>query len=121
MQPCLRKPSAAREKYAVPMKCSKRGAPFDERLDNLEPASSPKFDFKHDRDLGLKRRFVGTSLRRFRVGWFFLENGGLAFVCLTRKHRARAIATKDGRYLVLDPRVARNIIDYLCGRLAPAP
>lgn len=86
---------------------------FKMSVDNLEVTPSAKFDYRHDAEMSLKRRFYSMVLRRFRVGWYVLENDILAFVCLTRRARARAIATKDGRYLLLDPGIARSLEFYL--------
>lgn len=86
---------------------------FKMAVDNLAVTSSAKFDYRHDSEMSLKRRFYSMVLRRFRVGWYVLENDTLAFVCLTRRERARAIATKDGRYLLLDPGIARSLELYL--------
>ena len=33
----------------------------------------------------------------------------VAFVCVSRKRKARALKTRDGCYILLDPRIARRI------------
>lgn len=85
---------------------------FHEQVHNLNPALETKVDFRHDERYGLKRLFRGTNLRGFRVGWFVLNDGTVAFVCLTRKRRARAVTTRDGYCLLLDPWLARRIEQY---------
>ena len=85
------------------------GTSFQDQLSNFEPASTKKFDYRQDRRFGLKRLFRGIHLRGFCVGWFVLRDASVAFVCLSRKRRARALTTRDGYTLMLDPGIARRI------------
>jgi len=85
---------------------------FHEQVHNLNAATDDKVDFRHDEHYGIKRLFRGTNLAGFRVGWFVLNDGKVAFVCVTRKRRARAMETRDGYLLLLDPRIARRIEQY---------
>lgn len=82
---------------------------FSDRLENIQVVGEAKFDFRRDNQLGFKRLYEGTRLPCFNVGWFILKNGAVAFVCLTRKRRARAFKTRDGCYILLDPGIARQI------------
>lgn len=82
---------------------------FSDDLENIRDGATPKFDFRHDDSLGVKRLFRGTRLPCFKVGWFVLRNGKVAFVCVSRKRRARALVTRDGCYILVDPRIARWI------------
>ena len=82
---------------------------FSDELENIRAGATPKFDFRHDDNLGVKRLFRGTRLPCFKVGWFVLRNGKVAFVCVSRKRRARALVTRDGCYILVDPRIARWI------------
>ena len=82
---------------------------FSEKLENMQIEVTSKFDFRRDEELGFKALYEGTRLPCFNVGWFVLNNDSVAFVCLTRKRRARAFKTHDGCYLVLDPHIARRI------------
>ena len=82
---------------------------FSDKLENIQAAATPKFDFRRDRRLGLKKLYFGTRLPCFNVGWFVLRNGEVAFVCVSRKRTARAFRTHDGCYILVDPRVARHI------------
>lgn len=86
---------------------------FEDRLDNLKPCASAKFNYIDDRELGLKKLFRGIQLRCFCVGWFVLNNRSVAYVCVSRKQRARMIETRDGYYLLLDPGIARRIERHL--------
>ena len=82
---------------------------FSDELENIRAGATPKFDFRRDDNLGVKRLFRGTRLPCFKVGWFVLRNGKVAFVCVSRKRRARALVTRDGCYILVDPRIARWI------------
>ena len=82
---------------------------FSDRLENLQVEASSKFDFRRDDRLGVKRLYQGTRLPCFKVGWFVPKNGAVAFVCVSRKRRARALRTRDGCYILVDPRIARWI------------
>ena len=82
---------------------------FSDELKNIQAAATPKFDFRRDDILGFKRLYRGTQLPCFNVGWFVLRNGAVAFVCLSRKRKARAFRTRDGCYILVDPRIARRI------------
>ena len=82
---------------------------FSDRLENIQAAATPKFNFRRNQRLGLKKLYFGTRLPCFNVGWFALRNGALAFVCVSRKRAARAFRTHDGCYILVDPRVARHI------------
>lgn len=86
---------------------------FADRLDNLEPVASSKFDFRQDRQRGLKRLFRGVHLRGFHMGWFVLRNDAVAYVCLSRRQRARLFEGRDGYCLVLDPGTARRVERHL--------
>lgn len=86
---------------------------FADRLGNIEPQASEKFDFRTDERLGLKRLYLGTRLFGFYVGWYVLRDDSVAFVCVSRKHRARRLSTKDGHQLILDPGTAREVESYL--------
>ena len=82
---------------------------FSDDLRNIDLAATPKFDFRRDDTLGFKRLYQGIRLPCFNVGWFVLRNGGVAFVCVSRKRRARALRTRDGCYILVDPGIARQI------------
>ena len=82
---------------------------FSEDLRNLTAKPSGKFLFRDDPKYGLNKLFRGTRLMGFHVGWYVLNDGSLAFVCVSRKKRARSIVTPDGVRLVVDPGVARAI------------
>ena len=82
---------------------------FCDRLENIRVEATPKFDFRRDATLGVKRLYRGTRLPCFNVGWFVLRNGAVAFVCVSRKRKARAFKTRDGCYILVDPRIARRI------------
>ena len=82
---------------------------FSDELENIQIAATPKFDFRRDDVLGFKKLYRGTRLPSFNVGWFVLRNGAAAFVCVSRKRRARALVTRDGCYILVDPRIARRI------------
>ena len=82
---------------------------FTADLQNIQTAATPKFDFRRDDDLGFKKLHRGTRLPGFNVGWFLLRNGATAFVCVSRKRKARAFKTRDGCYILIDPRIARRI------------
>ena len=82
---------------------------FSDRLENIQVEATSKFDFRRDDRLGVKRLYQGTRLPCFKVGWFVLKNGAVAFVCVSRKRRARALKTRDGCYILVDPRIARRI------------
>ena len=82
---------------------------FSDELRNIQLAATPKFDFRRDDNLGFKKLYQGTRLPCFNVGWFVLRNGGVAFVCVSRKRRARALRTRDGCYILVDPRIASRI------------
>lgn len=82
---------------------------FSDELQNIRVGATPKFDYRRDHNLGVKRLYRGTRLPCFNVGWFVLRNGGVAFVCVSRKRRARALVTRDGCYILVDPRIARWI------------
>ncbi len=82
---------------------------FCDQLDNLQLTPVPKFDFRRDEQFGLRRLYRGTRLPSFYVGWFVLKNDDVAFVCLSRKRKARAFKTHDGLYILIDPRIAREI------------
>lgn len=82
---------------------------FSDRLENIRVQATPKFDFRRDDRLGFRKLYQGTRLPCFNVGWFVLRNGAMAFVCLSRKRNARALKTRDGCYILVDPRIARRI------------
>ena len=82
---------------------------FSDDLRNIQVAALRKFDFHRDAHLGFKKLHSGTRLPCFNVGWFVLRNGAVAFACLSRKRRARALMTRDGCYILVDPHVARRI------------
>ena len=82
---------------------------FADRLENIQIVPTPKFDFRSHKKLGVKRLYQGTRLPCFHVGWFVLRNGSVAFVCVSRKRKARAFKTHDGCYILVDPRIARRI------------
>ncbi|MXY06312.1 MAG: hypothetical protein F4171_16565 [Gammaproteobacteria bacterium] len=82
---------------------------FSDDLENIQVAALQKFDFYRDANLGFKKLHRGTRLPCFNVGWFVLRNGAVAFACLSRKRRARALMTRDGCYLLVDPHIARRI------------
>ena len=86
---------------------------FVDSVANLADGPGPKYDFRHDETKGLKRLWQGTRLIGFYVGWYSLNDDSPAFVCLTRKHRARRFKTTDGVSLVLDPGVARQLDNAL--------
>lgn len=94
---------------------------FEDRVDNIQPACSAKFDYRDDERFALRRRLLGTTLYNFRVGWFLLRDGSPAFACLSRQHRARAFTTRDGCRVLLDPGVARRLQRTMDRRrIAPA-
>ena len=82
---------------------------FSDKLENIQVEATPKFDFRRDDTLGFKKLYKGTRLPCFNVGWFVLKNGAVAFVCVSRKRKARALKTRDGCYILVDPRIARRI------------
>ena len=82
---------------------------FSDDLKNIQVAELRKFDFHRDARLGFKKLHRGTRLPCFNVGWFVLRNGAVAFACLSRKRRARALKTRDGCYILVDPRIASRI------------
>ena len=82
---------------------------FVDSVKNLRDGPGEKFDFRKDEQRALNRLRLGTRLLGFYVGWYSLKDGSPAFVCLTRKHRARRFRTNDGVSLVLDPGVARKL------------
>ena len=82
---------------------------FSTKLKHLQRAPTPKFDFRHDGELGLARMYQGTRVPSFRVGWFLLRNKAVAFACITRKRQAQAFKIRKGLYLVVDPAMARQI------------
>jgi len=88
---------------------------FRDKVSNLMPEASPKFDFKSDENLSLKKLYSGTRLLGFAVGWFTLKDDRVAFTCLTRKKRARFFSSKDGYLLILDPSVASKIEPFMKG------
>jgi len=94
---------------------------FEDRVDNIQPDCSAKFDYRGDERFALRRRLLGTTLYNFRVGWFLLQDGSPAFACLSRQHRARAFTTRDGCRVLLDPGVARRLQRTMeHQRIAPA-
>jgi len=94
---------------------------FEDRVDNIQPECSAKFDYRDDERFALRRRLLGTTLYNFRVGWFLLRDGSPAFACLSRQHRARAFTTRDGCRVLLDPGVARRLQRTMDRqRIAPA-
>ena len=82
---------------------------FSDELQNIQFAPLGKIDFHRDADLGFKKLHSGIRLPSFHVGWFVLRNGAVAFACLSRKRRARALMTRDGCYILVDPHIARRI------------
>ena len=82
---------------------------FSDELQNIQFAALGKIDFHRDANLGFKRLHSGIRLPSFHVGWFVLRNGAVAFACLSRKRRARALMTRDGCYILVDPHIARRI------------
>ena len=94
---------------------------FSDRLENIQDAATPKFDFRRDDQLGFKKLYRGTRLPRFNVGWFVLKNGAVAFACLSRKRRARAFKTRDGCYIFLDPAIVRRIQAVIAAPPAAPP
>ena len=82
---------------------------FSDELRNIQVATLRKFDFHRDAHLGFKKLHSGTRLPWFNVGWFELRNGAVAFACLSRKRKARALKTRDGCYILVDPHIARRI------------
>lgn len=84
-------------------------ASFVDKIDNLEPDVSDKFLFRSDEQYALSKLYLGTRVLGFYVGWYTLKDGSVAFVCVSRKRHARALSTKDGVRLVLDPGLARQI------------
>ena len=70
---------------------------------------SDKFLFRSDEKYALSKLYHGTRVLGFYVGWYTLKDGSVAFACVSRKRHARAISTKDGVRLVLDPGLARLI------------
>ena len=82
---------------------------FSDKLENIQVEATPKFDFRRDDRLGFKKLYQGIRLPCFNVGWFVLKNGAVAFVCVSRKRKARALKTRDGCYILVDPRIARRI------------
>lgn len=84
-------------------------ASFVDKIDNLEPDVSDKFLFRSDEKYALSKLYLGTRVLGFYVGWYTLKDGSVAFACVSRKRHARALSTKDGVRLVLDPGLARQI------------
>lgn len=82
---------------------------YYDSLDNFYPEASSKFSYRQDKQLGLKHMLSGTNLKGFKVGWCELKNEAPGFICLTRRKNARALAAKDGTYLLLDPSVAEQV------------
>ena len=82
---------------------------FSDELRNIHLTATPKFDFRRDDTLGFKKLYQGIRLPCFNVGWFVLRNGGVAFVCVSRKRKARALRTRDGCYILVDPGIVRQI------------
>ena len=82
---------------------------FSDQLENIRPVNNSKIAFRRDDRFGFKKLYMGTRLPCFHVGWFRLRNGAVGFLCLSRKRKARAFITNDGCYILLDPRVARQI------------
>ncbi len=84
-------------------------ASFVDKIDNLKPEVSDKFLFRSDEKYALRKLYLGTRVLGFYVGWYTLKDGSVAFACVSRKRHARALSTKDGVRLVLDPGLARLI------------
>ncbi len=82
---------------------------FTDDLQNIRFPAFGKIDFHRDAHLGFKKLHRGIRLPSFHVGWFVLRNGAVAFACLSRKRRARALMTRDGCYILVDPHIARRI------------
>lgn len=94
---------------------------FAERLDNLRMTSSQKLNFEDDPDRGIERSILGSKVKGFHVGWFSLRDETVAFACLSRKRNARALESRDGYVLLLDPKVARRISERLPRRAVAQP
>lgn len=86
---------------------------YAERLDNLTLVSGEKLNFQEDPRRGIGASILGSKIKGFNVGWFKLKDESVAFACLSRKHNARALKSRDGYLLLLDPRVARRIGELL--------
>lgn len=86
---------------------------FCEQLKNLRVASDRKLDFESDPAHGIDKSIIASRIKGFNVGWFRLRDDSVAFACLSRKRRARAIETRDGYVLLLDPGVARRIQRFI--------
>ncbi|XOV85520.1 MAG: hypothetical protein ACFHXK_10470 [bacterium] len=84
-------------------------ASFVDTIDNLQPEVSDKFLFRSDETYALSKLYLGTRVLGFYVGWYTLKDGSVAFACISRKRHARALSTKDGVRLILDPGLARLI------------
>ncbi len=89
---------------------------YAERLDNLRMVSEDKMNFEEDPRRGIRTSILGSKIKGFNVGWFKLRDDSVAFACLSRKHNARALQSRDGYLLLLDPKVARRIGERLPSR-----
>lgn len=89
---------------------------YAERLDNLRFVSDEKMNFEEDPRRGIGASILGSKIKGFNVGWFRLRDDSVAFACLSRKRNARALESRDGYLLLLDPRVARKISGLLPAR-----
>lgn len=88
-------------------------ASFSEKLENLNLDVSEKFLYRTDAENALNKFHFGTRILGFYVGWFTLNDGSVAFACVSRKRHARAISTKDGVKIVLDPGLAMSIAEFV--------
>lgn len=84
-------------------------ATFADKLSNIKTEATEKFLFKDDPLLALGKLYLGTRIIGFYVGWYTLKDGSAAYVCVSRRRRARALATKDGVRLILDPGIAKAL------------
>ena len=86
---------------------------FRDRLKNIETGLSSSINYKHHQKLGLKRHCLGANIEGYRVGWFTLNSGDIAFACLIGTERARLLTTRDGCQVLLTPSIARELESFL--------
>jgi hypothetical protein len=96
-----------------------RGARFEVSSDGLRirgdwygrliPASqlrgddARRVDFSQSPGLAPVRRTFGTGLPGYQAGWFRLQNGDRALLCLTDRRKAVYVPTTNGYGLLLSP------------------
>jgi len=80
--------------------------------DELSSEASEKFEYRRDPDLGLNKLLFGTRGFGFHVGYYSLNDGSTAFVCLSTKKNARAIDLNAELRLLLNPGVAKRVSSF---------